>query len=326
MLFGTALWNIRVRYFIDHNNTHTNAMFISGLARGGTTWLAQLLNYRNDSRFIYEPFFPEHVALAASFRDHQYLRPDDDDRRFLAPARAIVTGLIRDPFVDKHNRRILCDRRIIKEIHANLFVRWLYEHFPGMPIVLLVRHPFAVAASRLALGVDIDLGEVFFSQQQLVHDYLSEYRSVIRACTTPFERQVAAACIEIGVPLSQFKTGEICVVFYEQLCQDPARILAEVFSHLGRPFDRRVCDHVTRPSHTTLSRRKLRDDWKLGSPRVVGAWKDSVSSTQMRRGSTILSMFGLDTLYGDDPMPHAVGQLPLPFGGPTPARVDVANA
>jgi hypothetical protein len=49
------------------------------------------------------------AALAVNFKDHQYLRADDDDPRYLAPARAIATGLLRDPFVDQHNRRLVAD-------------------------------------------------------------------------------------------------------------------------------------------------------------------------------------------------------------------------
>src|SRR5580704_5098197 len=148
MIFGGAVRKVLVSYFIDHDPDHRRATLVSGMGRSGTTWLAELLNYRNDQRLLFEPFDHQRVALAVNFTDHQYLRADDADPRYLAPARAIVTGLLRDPFVDQHNRRLVCGRRIIKEVRANLILKWLHTQFPGMPIVLIVRHPFAVAVSR----------------------------------------------------------------------------------------------------------------------------------------------------------------------------------
>lgn len=315
MLFKTAIKNIQIRYFIDHDNDHKKTIFVSGMGRSGTTWLAQLLNYRNDSRLVFEPFDPMRVALAVNFQDHQYLRPGDDDRHFLAPARAIVTGMIREWFVDQHNKKLICGRRIVKEVRANLFLRWLYEHFPGMPIVLIIRHPFAVAVSRLATNEDVNLHEAFARQPELVSDFLLPYLNVMRSCATPFERHVAAWCIETGVPLAQFNTGEISVVFYERLCADPSRVLSDVFGHVGRPFDDRVYRAITKPSHTTLSPMKLAEDWGKGYQTVTQAWKERVSAEQVRRGLEILEAFELANLYDDRAMPLIDElKLPLPFG------------
>ena len=303
MLFGPAIRNIQVRYYVDHDNDHRRATFIAGMGRSGTTWLAQLLNFRNDSRFMFEPFDPGRVAMSVNFTDHTYLRRDDVRRTYLAPARAIVTGLVREWFVDQHNRKVICPRRIIKDVRVNLFLRWLYEQFPGMPLVLIVRHPFAIAASRAKTGADVDLETQFLAQPQLVEDYLAPFADLMRRCQTPFERHVAAWCVEIGIPLSQFKTGELGVVFYEQLAAQPLVVLPEIFAHIGRRFDRRVADFVKKPSHTTLSKSTLTTAWASGSSRVTSAWQASISPVQVRRGLDILEAFGLSDVYDDSPMP-----------------------
>jgi len=315
MLFGPAIRNIQVKYFIDHDSDHRKSIFVSGTARSGTTWLGELINFRNDSRFVFEPFDPGRVALAVNFGDHTYLRPSDDDPHFLAPARAIVTGLVREHFVDQHNRKIICGSRIIKEVRANLFLRWLYEHFPGMPIVLTVRHPFAVAASRGKTGVDIDLRAQYLSQPALVEDFLARYVDVMENCATKFERHVASWCVEIGVPLSQFQNGEICTVFYEHLVTEPERVLARVFAYVKRPFDPRVCRGLTKPSSTTLSANELTRTWSDGAKKVTQAWQDRITPAQIGRGLAILEAFGLRDLYGEGPMPlvDAIA-LPKTFG------------
>jgi hypothetical protein len=54
--------------------------------------------------------------------------------------------------VDVENTGFVFRRRIIKEIRSNLMLRWLAGISPCTPVVLLVRHPLAVAASWLQLG------------------------------------------------------------------------------------------------------------------------------------------------------------------------------
>lgn len=323
MLFGPAIRNIQVKYFIDHNTDHRNAVFVAGLPRSGTTWLGELINFRNESRYLFEPFDPSRVALAVNFGNHTYLRPTDDDPHFLAPARAIVTGLVREHFVDQWNRKIICGSRVIKEVRASLFLRWLCAHFPGMPIVLIVRHPFAVAVSQRKTNVDVDLEAEFLSQPELVRDFLQPYIEVMRACATPFERLVAMWCVGVGVPLSQFRNGEICVVFYEHLSTEPDRVLAEVFAHLNRRFDPGIRRALTKPSTTTISRSELARTWSEGALQVTQAWTERASAAEIRRGLDILKAFGMTDLYDDRPMPLMEKlELPRPFA----ARPMLENA
>ncbi len=310
MFFGSAIRNIQVRYYIDHDPDYRKAVFVSGMGRSGTTWLAELINYRNEYRFIFEPFDPVRVAMSAGFAEHQYLREDDDRHAYLAPAGAILRGYVRDPFVDQHNRKLFVDRRIVKEVHANLFLRWLYRQFSGVPLILIVRNPFAVAASRSKTDEDIDLEAAFLSQRQLVDDHLRPFVDLMRACASPFERQIAAWCVENGVPLAQFQPHELCVITYEQLCVDPESALRTVFAHLGKPFDTRVLRGLARPSQTTLSPETLSGDWRAGPKRIIGGWRDRLPAAQIARGREILAAFGLDHLYEED-VPDAGSWLPV---------------
>ena len=321
MLFGPAIRNMQVRYFIDHDPDYRKTVFIAGMGRSGTTWLGELINYRNDFRLMFEPFDPARVAMAAGFREHLYLRETDERRIFLAPADAIVRGHVREHFVDQHNRKLICGRRIVKEVHANLVLRWLYRRFPGMPILLIVRHPLAVAASRLATDEDVDLEADFLSQPQLVDDFLRPFTAVLRSCATPFERHIAAWCVETGVPLSQFQAGEISIVAYEQLAVEPERTLRSVFSAIGLPFDPKVLAFTARPSRTTLSPDKLRGQWEAGPRRIVEAWRDRLPPAQVDRAQEIMSAFGMQHLYAD-PVPDPATWLPFRLGDGKASQTD----
>jgi hypothetical protein len=182
-----------------------------------------------------------------------------------------------------------------------------------MPIVLIIRHPFAVAASWLALGEDIDLGEAYLSQPDLAADFLHFYRGAMDRCLTPFERIVAAWCIEVGIPLSQFALDDIRLVYYEQLCMDPIGVLSYLAARTACRVDPSVCKVVDRPSRTTFQHERLRRNWIEGPTCVVESWRQTISAAQVRRGFAILEEFGMDRVYGDDFMPSTASN-DLPAG------------
>lgn len=324
MLFGGAIRNLQVKYYLDHDPDHRSTVFVSGMNRSGTTWLMDLLNYRNDFRLIFEPFDHSRVALAVNFLDHQYLRADDDDPHFLAPASAILTGLVRGNFVDQHNRRLLCRRRLVKEVRAQLLLPWLRRHFPEMPIAIIIRHPFAAAASRRASAADIDLDADFLSQPQLVSDHLAPYVELIRGCSTPFERSVAEWCIENGIALASLAGGDAEVVAYEHLCTRPDDELRRLCAHARIPFGTSIRRKLRLPSSTTAEHDRLASDWSAGGKSLVQSWIRRVTPEERARGLEILAGFGMDDLYGDDPMP-LVDRLPLRHRFGRLERTAVAN-
>src|SRR5829696_6063462 len=116
-------------------------LFLAGSGRSGTTWLSEIINHRRGYRYVFEPFNPREVGPFEHFNTKQYLRPDDQREEFLEPARLALTGGLRDPWTDRFNGRIVARRRLIKDIRANLLLGWIRANFPGMPIILLLRHP-----------------------------------------------------------------------------------------------------------------------------------------------------------------------------------------
>ena len=262
-----------------------------------------MINHRNTYRFVFEPFHAGKVGICKDFRRKQYLRPDDRREEYLGPARTILTGELRNFWVDRFNKKRVARRRLIKDIRANLLLGWMRANFPGMPIVLLLRHPCAVVASRLALGWQDVLSETM-EQQTLVEDFLLPMEPEIRSARDGFERHLFTWCIENYLPLKQFGSGEIHLCFYENLLTRPERELPRLFSFLGEDFDERVYRKLKRPS--PLSRD--------GEGASVDAWRRSVTGRQLERAVEILGLFGLDRVYGEAPMPDPSGAHAL-MGG-----------
>jgi hypothetical protein len=275
---------------------HRSSVFLAGSGRSGTTWVSEIVNHRNAYRFVFEPFYPDKVRVLRNFRRRQYLRPEDRREEYLAPARAILSGELRSLWADRFNKKFLARRRLIKDIRANLLLGWMRENFPGMPIILLLRHPCAVVASRLALGWQDVLVETM-EQEDLVEDFLLPVESEIRGSRGGFERHLFSWCIENYIPLRQFGPGEIHLAFYENFLAHPDHELRRLFAFLGEGFDERACRALQRPS--PLSRH----------PKVpsVDAWRGSVTDHQLERAVAVLGLFGLDRVYGEGAMPDPSG-------------------
>jgi hypothetical protein len=278
---------------------HRSSVFLAGSGRSGTTWLSEIINHRGDYRYVFEPFNPGKVGAFGHFRSKQYLRPDNRREEFLEPARSVLTGELRDPWTDRFHRRFVARRRLIKDIRANLLLGWMRANFPGMPIILLLRHPCAVVASRLALGWRDNLSETM-EQGDLVEDFLLPMEAEIRAARDDFERHLFLWCIDNYVPLKQFGPGEIHLAFYENLLVNPDAELRSLFAFLGEDFDSRVFGRLGHPS--PLSRKDT-----IGHS--VDGWRSQTSPRKLERTIEILALFGLDRLYGEGAMPDPSGAL-----------------
>lgn len=301
---GEGLRRLLGGLYLDRaKGDHTKTVFLAGSGRSGTTWLSTLVNHDAAYRRIFEPFNPEKVGDFRAFKSKQYLKPEDRREEFLQPAQKVLTGALRNGWTDRGGA-LVARRRLVKDIRANLLLGWLARNFPGMPVVLLMRHPCAVVSSRLALGWKDNLDETM-EQRELVEDHLLPVEERIRAARDPFERHLFLWCIDNYVPLRQFSPGAIHLCFYEDLVLDPEPNLRRLFDFVGRDFDGAVLRKLGRPSPTS----------RRGGGSGVDGWRDRVSREQAEKAGEILGLFGMDAIYGPGPLPDPAGARSLMAAG-----------
>ncbi|MBC5827103.1 MAG: sulfotransferase domain-containing protein [Candidatus Eremiobacteraeota bacterium] len=295
-------WRASIRGFqLELNHDCRNAVVLAGTGRSGTTWVSEFINYDNSYRDMFEPFHRLHAPHGSYFFYGLYMRPDSRDPDYLQAAGHVLTGRLHRHYSDRFNKRRISSRRLIKEVRANLWLNWLHRNFPGVPIIFILRHPCAVASSRVFMDWPSRLGQ-FLCQDELTHDYLAPYVEEIRSARTPFERHVFVWCIQHYVPLRQFSAGQVHLMFYEELCSKPRPTISQMFSFLGRPFDHAVFGRLEMPS--SMSRRDSAVA-RGQRNRLVDAWREHVSASELRRAVEILNLFGLDRVYNEDSMPDA---------------------
>jgi len=294
------------------NHDYKNSLFLAGVGRSGTTWVSDIINYNNDYRYIHEPFHPYRVKEASNFRYIQYLRPENRELRYLEPAKDLLSGRVRNRWTDSVNKTIFARKRLIKDIRANLLLKWIHSNFPEIPIILLFRHPCAVANSWLKLGWgQEDHGsksdiEVCTSQAELMEDFLEPFREGIAKAQDDFEKHIFFWCMQYYVPLKQFKYGEIYLCFYENLCENPHEEIKNLFGFLGRKFDEKVLGILGTPSSLTRE-----DSAIVKGTSLIDSWREYVSAQDLKNALKILSLFGLEKIYSSDSMPNRAAAYEL---------------
>lgn len=293
--------------YIDYCPTYRNSILLAGYARSGTTWVSEVINYRNEYRYVFEPFNPDQVSLFRDleFGNAKYLRPNFYDRKLIEVFNYVLSGKLRNNWSDQFNKKFISSKRFIKAVRSNLFLNWLYHSFPGIPIIFLVRHPCAVANSRLKLNWSTSMDK-YLVQNELMEDYLNPFRSAIEQARDnnseqgDFERAIFAWCIENYVPLTQFKNNEICILFYEELCTDPEAGIDRIFSFLNKEYNLK---DILSTFGMASSMSRSDSSIKTGE-NLIGGWRKYIQNHQLERVNEILNLFGLDKIYSEALLPQ----------------------
>ncbi len=319
--------SVRSASIVERSHDSADSLFLSSGARTGSTWVSDLINYRNDYRYMFEPFTvasalgPLHgqeLPWDNPYNYLQYIRPDCEDPELIEQARFVVSGRLRHPLVDQYNRRFIVRKRLIKEVKSNLWAKWLKTRFPKIPILLLLRHPIptirsrwrryfdASASDRVAL--DADPGrrhekflQAVFEQKELTDDHLAAFRPQLEQAKSVVAQRVALWCIQNYVPLRQFAKSEVHLLFYENFCVEPQSEMRKLAAFLGTAIDegalQRYVSSLRRPS-PTAGNRSLPDPLS-----IVSGWKKKTAPSELDDALHMLEVFGLDRIYGAEPMP-----------------------
>jgi hypothetical protein len=285
-------------YRDSHRDTGRSIM-VAGTARSGTTWVTDLIASQISCRVLFEPFHSKLVEAFQQFHYFQYMRPDEQNQELLAYCRRVFSGDIRDRWIDHEVETIFPQYRLVKDIRANLFLGWLHNHFPEVPLLFVIRHPCAVVLSRMQLGwwTDKDI-EPFLSQPKLVDDFLAEKMKVLGRAKTDEEKHAIIWCISNLVPIRQFHSHQLDTIFYENLCTQPEQEIPRIFQAIEHDYDDAIFASAQQPSYTTVRTSAI----VTGKDKVT-RWKRELSPQQISNVLSVVADFELDYIYADSVTP-----------------------
>ncbi|MFK8102564.1 MAG: sulfotransferase domain-containing protein [Saprospiraceae bacterium] len=278
----------------DADTSYQGAVLLAGSARSGTTWLAELINYRAAFRYIFEPFNRDEVKLCQHFAERQHLLASSVQAEFQVPLAQIMSGQFRNPWTDFYNTNSDNSRRLIKTVRANFMLPYFGTHFAEIPIVFLLRHPFAVAHSRMKLGWSAPL-EALWEQENLRTTYLQPYDDLLKTKLTVFERQVLFWCLENKFALSGLTTHpRHKIIFYENFILEPRENIQDLFNFLALEYFTSIEKKLAHPSQSVQTRK---------TSERQNTWQNEVPKVSIEQGLVLLARFGMNRLYGAGKMP-----------------------
>ena len=150
---------------------------------------------------------------------------------------------------------------------------------------------------ELGWATDRDI-EPFLSQPDLIEDHLGPYLDLIKNAETIEEKHAIIWSVSNLVPLKQFQSNEIVIVYYENLCTQPEIQLPTVFTSLGKNYAALNNDAIRRPSQTTRASSAVAN----GTDKI-SSWQKKLSVKQIDNILRIVRMFGLDHIYDHSLLP-----------------------
>ncbi len=290
--------------FADVHRSVRRGLYVASWQRSGSTWLAQIVASMPGTRLVYEP---------ANVRQHLFTDGEprlvslplcgpgdrlDEDGAMVSKA---LDGSLRSPWMDRMNRTRWATRRVVKDVRTVAVLPWIVDAFPDVPVVLLLRHPVAVAHSILELGWVRDPDALAPSGR---HGSDPEFRHLLRQ--RALLEEVALWSAHHGWALSHPATSRAHVVFYEDLVEQPQVEIERLQRYLqaygpvwsGWTPDP---DAAGRPSATSFRRKSgTSSEW-------IDSWSGTYDAATLAEVERILGAEHLDGLYSTAPKPLVAG-------------------
>ncbi len=311
-------------------------IIIAGSGRSGTTWVLDAIARENNHRTIFEPLNPDGVPSAKPLAN-RYVRDDSDFPELKRFMDKVFSGSLKSLWANyrirpdrlrlnmdkseplrqklgalKYNYKMLATNYFkyhkgksksiaVKFIRANLMLGWLSANY-GAKILLVVRHPGAVIASKIRLGGPIWRYEPVLKQycqdQQLVRDYLHKFKKTLARSLSPVEGHAVVWCIENALQTCNAERSGQTVVFYEDLLMNSDTEWRRIISSL---------DLMHLPEKETLAQpsqqvsKEMRN--KTFDSRQVRKWMNDFSKKQLIEIDEILKIFDVSFYKAFEPMP-----------------------
>jgi hypothetical protein len=186
--------------------------------------------------------------------------------------------------------------RLDREGNRGELPDWIAGTFGIRRMALIVRHPCATVASRLAQGWAPQSARIAV-KQQAVRRRLPHLDALCRNLTDPFEVMAARWCLKNYVPLS-LRPRPFHLIAYESLALHGAQDLVPMFAAWNLQLPPAIEQLRSRASATT----KAGAMHGTAHRQPIDHWKKTLTREQIDRILRVVRDFGMD-FYTEGPEP-----------------------
>jgi hypothetical protein len=276
------------------------SVLLISLPRSGSSWIGHILGSAPDAAYLREPVSRSYVPpeRGRAVFEVDCNNPPVAYRKVADVAFASVPRFSED-IVTRPEQWSLHDRTrrrlVIKEVNL-LALKWFMKRYAPR-VVLLVRHPAAVASSVHKLGWH---GSRY---EQKFLDGVAARRLAREWSNTPFFAQhTAFQASAITVALNALRDySDKVVVRYEDACSSPQTFAAELFRFAGLTFDGSVTAAISATT-TSSAQSNTESHYAINrnSASMVDAWRKNVSANDLSAAKDAYLSYGLPIYPADE--------------------------
>lgn len=271
--------------------------------RGGSTWLAQTLKAIPNSLLLNEPLHLNNDSELRKMKFYwqQYI-PEEVDWRAARAYFAMLQSGQRYSYglcsLNSVKELVQADILVLKIIRGKALLPWYVKQFNFKYTPLfIVRHPFAVVASKLAHPAWQYTFKRFELPDSPHLDIYQAHLPFLQSLETKAEQILARWCIGNNVVLHHSQNDKAWITMnYEDLILDPQKQFTLLFERWGMPMPDTLMERINRPSSTTVGNKSIE------TQNLLQGWKAKLEKTQIDRLQEVLAYFGVD-YYGQDSLP-----------------------
>lgn len=285
----------------------SHALVVSGDPRGGTTWLAEMLQQLPKTALLWEPLVPTRVLEFGrlGFAWRQYIPETESWPEAHEAFRMLFAGKLLNSYLCRSTTPTeirSANHLLVKFCRANQLLPWLTVQFQfKYAPIYLVRHPCAVVASQLKKGGWDHVTPQFIIPKGRYSSFYSEHAEFLASVDTIEKRLAATWCLCNQVPLRHPSNNVRWItITYESLLQDGEKELKRISERWGIEFPDALYASVFSASTTTVKGSPIENGNAQGQ---LSYWKKRLSKKQTEDIFSVLRYFGVD-LYGPDELPQ----------------------
>lgn len=287
----------RVKNLVNRGD-FSNVVWLVGDGRSGTTWIANLLNSDNSYREMFEPFHPKKISHAQQFKENMYVEPNVRNEELVKYMSSVFDGSITNSWIDKEMLSRSYKGLLVKDVFANLILKWVVLRFPHVKPILLIRNPLSVAASKFVTKRWNwpNSPQLFLSDKLLMSNHLVGLKDTILEVQERddfIEKQILNWCVIHKVISSQFSLNDIHILCYEKVLENPHKEISGALEYCGKEQNAELTRDIL--SESSIVAFKGSSIIENKDPLTI--WKESITNGQLHLSINLLKRFGLDHWY-----------------------------
>lgn len=296
-----------IGFYVQNKNFHPNKnIIICSEARGGSTWLMEMLEMIPKTTIYWEPLHRKRgvVPTNLNFGEPAFVPQNDTNpvifslfKKMLGAAFINEWTILRSN-VKKYRE---ADKLIVKFVRANPLLPWLLKNFEFKhPPILLLRHPIPTCMSQIrAFSQDIVFESFMIPEGCYATSNYEVHETFLKSMTTKLELSVALWCVHNLGALNEAIRNKKCVlVFYEDLLLKSESELARISEALQITIPKR--DTNLRKASTT----DFKGDFKQDPHKQLSKWQSRLNTEETERMQAIFDYFELKIYRADSPLVH----------------------